>query len=291
MEAETTDVPAVNSWKDFVAGNIGGMAGLAAGHPFDTVKVRIQSQPKVYSSNAIKTLTKIIRNEGMLGLFKGMEAPVLGVGFINALVFGVFGNSYRYLEGRRQEVTTTSKYIDTYNAGCAAGFASCLISSPVELVKTRLQIQDGHTKQVFKGPMDCTIQTLNHEGPKGLFRGMTATIIRDVPSYGVYFGFYEVAKSVLGTSHVGLMLAGGTAGVVAWVFAYPSDVIKTRIQSVPLKHTRGWDRYKGVIDCTKQTYREGGVRILFRGLNSCVLRAFPTNAVTFLVYEMLMRYL
>src|SRR5689334_3933674 len=96
MSATTNpDVVSINPWKDFIAGTVAGMAGLASGHPFDTVKVRIQSQPTKYPSSSFKSLFKITRSEGIHGLFKGMEAPLMGVGFVNALVFGVYGNSLR----------------------------------------------------------------------------------------------------------------------------------------------------------------------------------------------------
>jgi solute carrier family 25 carnitine/acylcarnitine transporter 20/29 len=95
-------------------------------------------------------------------------------------------------------------------------------------------------------------------------------------------------KDVLGTNPVGLLVAGGTAGVFSWITSYPFDVVKTRIQSLPLKGQPGFDKYSGFWDCAKKSYREEGWRVFFRGLNSCLIRAFPVNAVTFFVYEWVM---
>lgn len=118
---------------------------------------------------------------------------------------------------------------------------------------------------------------------------MNSTILRDMPSYGVYFVGYEFLKELLGESPTALLAAGGGAGVFCWILSYPFDVIKSRIQSVPPKPYRGHDKYRGIMDCARKSYNKGGWYVFFRGLNSSIVRAFPVNAVTFFVYEMIMK--
>jgi solute carrier family 25 carnitine/acylcarnitine transporter 20/29 len=295
-------------WKDFVAGNFGGIAGIIAGHPFDTVKTRIQTNPKKYSTNVFKCLVDIVRNESIFGLYKGMASPVIGVGILNALIFGVYGNTLRFLDqwrgitedsddedeegssGRKR--TTAEFYTDIFIAGALGGLVNCAICSPLELVKTRLQIQDSNSAQVlYKGPIDCIVKTYRHAGFRGIFRGMNATILRDMPSYGIYFVGYEFFKSRWGESPFALLMAGGSAGVFCWILSYPFDVVKSRIQALPDPPIAGHDLYKGVIDCTVKSCKQEGYGVLFRGLNSAIVRAFPVNAVTFFTYEMILKIL
>ncbi|KAK0169171.1 hypothetical protein PV327_011734 [Microctonus hyperodae] len=80
-----------------------------------------------------------------------------------------------------------------------------------------------------------------------------------------------------------MLMAGGLSGIVSWVFTYPIDVIKSRLQAD--KNSR----YVGAIDCLKKSLNEEGVRCLFKGLNSTILRAFPTNAATFTVVNWTIR--
>lgn len=82
------------------------------------------------------------------------------------------------------------------------------------------------------------------------------------------------------------MLAGGFAGVAAWSTCMPFDVIKSNLQS-DVEHTK----YRGVIDCAAQVYRRSGLRGFFAGLPVACLRAFPTNAITFVVYSKTLSYL
>jgi len=76
------------------------------------------------------------------------------------------------------------------------------------------------------------------------------------------------------------MIAGGTAGVAMWSLVIPPDVIKSRLQSAPE------GTYKGMLDCTRKTIAQDGVRALWKGLGPAMARAFPANAATFLGVEL-----
>lgn len=82
------------------------------------------------------------------------------------------------------------------------------------------------------------------------------------------------------------MLAGGTAGSLSWIIVYPVDVIKTRMQSDGVNST---PKYKDYIHCFVDSQKSEGYSFLTRGLVSTIIRAFPTNAVTFTVVVWTMR--
>jgi len=83
----------VSPIKNFLAGGFGGMWLVAAGHPLDTIKVRLQTQPSVGPGESPiyrgtwDCFKKIVKHEGVLGLYKGMGAPIVGVAPIFALSF------------------------------------------------------------------------------------------------------------------------------------------------------------------------------------------------------------
>ena len=81
------------------------------------------------------------------------------------------------------------------------------------------------------------------------------------------------------------MTAGGLAGIFSWVFTYPQDVIKSRLQA------DGWGRgqqYRGSLHCLQASLASEGRSFLVRGIGSTIIRAFPMNAVTFWVYKHIM---
>ncbi|KAJ0510510.1 putative mitochondrial carrier domain superfamily [Helianthus annuus] len=83
--------------KDLTAGTIGGAAQLIVGHPFDTIKVKLQSLPVPPPgqlprySGAMDAVKQTIAAEGPWGLYKGMGAPLATVAALNAVLFTVRG--------------------------------------------------------------------------------------------------------------------------------------------------------------------------------------------------------
>lgn len=73
--------------------------------------------------------------EQVRGLFKGMSSPMASVAVINAMIFGVYGNVQRRL-GEPESLRTHAL------AGSVAGLVQAFVCSPMELVKTRIQIQE-----------------------------------------------------------------------------------------------------------------------------------------------------
>lgn len=199
----------------------------------------------------------------------------------------------------------------------------------MELVKIQLQNQTHTTTSKpslgatrYTGPIDCFVKIFKKGGIRACYAGLTPTMLREV-SFGPYFVTFEVISRLLRSlqpnpeaklsaneddlSGWQVVLAGGSAGIMAWCSTYAAgktyypppclarrgliayhfyfaDVLKTRMQSEP-------SRYRGVIDCARQCYKEEGWRIFFRGLNATIVRAFPSNAATFVAYTWTMKML
>lgn len=80
---------------------IAGAAGVVAGHPLDTVKVRLQTQHDHRYRNSFHCLWSTLKREGVVhGLFKGMSSPMCGLAITNAIIFGVYGNTLRLFDDR-----------------------------------------------------------------------------------------------------------------------------------------------------------------------------------------------
>ena len=226
-----------------------------------------------------------------LGLYKGVLSPLYGLAAINAIVFGVQGNIQRRLN---KPDSISSHFI----AGSLAGLAQCVICSPMELAKTRLQIQGlGESRTYFAthrhtydGPLDCMRKIYHTEGIRGVYRGFWLTVLRETPSFGLYFAAYEIfcrsfTPANQETSTPVLLLAGGLAGMASWISTYPIDVVKSRVQADMA------GKYKGFIHCWRLSYEEMGYRMFTRGLGSTLLRAFPVNAATFATVTLSLRWM
>lgn len=151
----------------------------------------------------------------------------------------------------------------------------------MELVKCQMQ-----THGDVKGPMEVIKQIYRQAGFTGLNRGLTLTVLREVPGFAVYFGSYEIMIRKLGEKTPSVLFAGGMAGIFSWIATYPQDVIKSRIQADGFG---AHQEYRNALHCLKLSYKNEGHQFLFRGIGSTVIRAFPMNAVTFGVYTQIMK--
>jgi hypothetical protein len=75
---------------------------------------------------------------------------------------------------------------------------------------------------------------------------------------------------------------GGFSGAFAWLFIYPSDVVKSRLKMEG-------NQYRGLIDCVKKSVKNEGIGVFYRGFYTALLRAVPLHAGVFMGYELFMR--
>lgn len=127
--------------KDLASGTIGGAAQLIVGHPFDTIKVKLQSQPAPLPgqspkfAGAIDAVRQTLTAEGAGGLYKGMGAPLATVAALNAVLFTVRGQMEALLRSEPGAPLTINQQVI---CGGGAGVAVSVLACPTELIKCRL---------------------------------------------------------------------------------------------------------------------------------------------------------
>lgn len=259
------------------------------------MRLQLQCSKNPLYKGTFDCFRTIVKKESLSGLYKGVTSPLYSLALINAIVFGVQGNALR-------RMSNPDSVWSHFKAGAVAGFVQCGICGPMELIKTRMQMQGlgekRGSKVMYKGSIDCLKKIYHIEGVKGLTRGLSFTAIREIPAFGMYFASYEwlcrqlTPEDMDHTPTIGLLVAGGLAGCCSWISSYPVDVVKSRIQADGVyKDGKFHYKYSGYRDCIRQSVAEEGPLVLFRGLNSTLIRAFPTNAATLTVVTWCLRYM
>lgn len=264
------------------------------GQPLDTIKVKMQTFPKLYA-NMFDCMKQTVVKEGFIrGLYAGTIPAVVANVAENSVLFAGYGLCQKVVANLSglQKVEDLSA-MSNATAGCMAAFFSSFTLCPTELIKCKLQaaremtISSGsQVANVEKiGSFRLTQQVIAESGIRGLFNGLGSTIAREMPGYFVFFGGYEGAREMLTKpgetkENIGplrTMVAGGIGGMCLWLVAFPADVIKSRIQVSNLKgslYTVGLD-----------IIQKEGVSALYNGLRPTLLRTFPATATLFLTYE------
>jgi hypothetical protein len=184
-------------------------------------------------------------------------------------------------------------------AGSMGGMTTSFIVTPLELIKCRLQVDRvskegmGGSVARYKGPIDCLLQSVRQEGLRVLYRGHSATFLRESLGTGVFFSTYEMGLRTLAAGipreevpAPAVLLAGAMAGVVLNAVPYPLDTAKSVMQTLQAPVGAGeagaavvprslWGAVKLIVEAE-------GVAGLYRGITPALLRAMPSNAVVFL---------
>ena len=291
------------------AGGFAGSVGVSIGYPLDLVKVRLQTTPNITAWSCFRQLIKV---EGFNGLYKGLSAPLFAQFFMNSLSFAGDSLAIKLLEPKLKKGDTPNP-MNTITAGAFGGFVQCLVLVPSDLIKVKMQIEGMKSTKTYKSTLHCLYSVIQNEGVGGLFKGFTITALRETPSFAVYFSVYKNSLSWLKNTFeknnnddniikgdvlnyslmpnsphptASIMISGGLAGAISWTAVYPFDVVKTYIQINSSSHNSN-SKQGGVISTVVSLYKEYGIRIFFRGLGTTIIRAFPVNAATFYVYEVL----
>lgn len=291
--------PVIDGIIDFSGGTMGGVASVYVGQSLDTVKVKMQTFPTLYK-NALDCFVKTYRQDGIArGLYAG-TVPALAANIAeNSILFMFYGlcqKGMAYL--RKKEHVLHLNPLENALSGGAAAFFSSFTLCPTELVKCRLQAMremaqqgklEGGLERLKIGPFGLTREILKQEGIKGLYKGLTATFMREIPGYVFFFGGYEVSRYCLTPAGktkdeigpVRTIISGGVGGIALWSAIFPADVVKSRVQVASTVGTIE-PTFRAVI---KQIFKEEGILALYKGLGPTLLRTFPATGALFLAYE------
>ena len=231
---------------NFISGLIGGFTGTLISHPIDTVKTRIQSGKFPTISNAIK--------EGKL--YSGLSAPLVGIMLEKSIVFGFYDKAKQH-------------GVNNFWSGIIGGFASTVIVTPIDRLKIHFQ------NNVKSG---INIKTL--------YKGFIPTIFRETPGFGIYFTTYNYLNTNYNSnkSLINNFIYGSLSGLSAWIFIYPSDLVKTKYQA-------NNDSINTIIKKIWNTNNKKSLLNFYSGFYLAIARAMPLHGGVFLGYEMSKKYI
>ncbi|KAF3451451.1 hypothetical protein FNV43_RR07546 [Rhamnella rubrinervis] len=292
-------------YKKYVAGLVAGVATVLVGHPFDTVKVKLQKHNTeahgITYRNGLHCTARILRTEGIRGLYSGATSSFVGVAFESSILFGIYSQMKQALQRSSQ---TSGPQIQVIVPSAAySGAIISFVLCPSELVKCRMQVQGTDTlvpvSSRYNSPLDCALTTVKNEGVKGIFRGGFTTLLRESIGNAIFFSVYENVRhhmhaqlknassddSNLVDVGVGI-LSGGLGGMAFWSAVLPLDVAKTKIQTASDKnHSRN------PFQILSSIYTRNGLKGCYVGLGPTIVRAFPANAAAIVTLELAMKLL
>ncbi|CAF2974606.1 unnamed protein product [Rotaria socialis] len=291
IEHQSIFMKVLESGYRFTLGSIAGAIGATAVYPIDLVKTRMQNQrttsvvgERLYR-NSIDCFKKVIRHEGVFGLYRGLIPQLVGVAPEKAIKLTVND----FIRDRFTLADGTIPFWSEILAGGCAGASQVTFTNPLEIVKIRLQVA-GEIQSVRRPAASEVVREL---GLRGLYKGARACFLRDIPFSSIYFPAYAHTKRRFADEHgyndpKSLFFSGLLAGIPAAGLCTPADVVKTRLQ---VQARKGQTKYNGLTDAFKKIYIEEGWTAFWKGAGARMLRSSPQFAFTLLTYELLQRSL
>ena len=194
--------------QNFLAGGIAGTIGAAITCPLEVVKTRLQSSlfeqhlQKQSTLRHLKGVVDIIvdtgRKEGITALWKGLGPTLVGVVPARSIYFGVYTKSKQIYTNLNNKENSLVHMASAITAGTCTSF----LTNPIWLVKTRMQLQTNTGTRLYKNSLDCAIKVVKTEGVKGLYRGLSASLV-GMSESTFQFVMYEYFKRTLGSAKNG----------------------------------------------------------------------------------------
>ena len=290
-----------SSTKEALLGLLGGMAfGLVSptvGHPFDTVKTKMQVEAAYKELGFLQSVKNIYKLEGISGFYRGFIPPLVGSVAYRGLLFSTYAGTYSvcshypllhdeipYTGGLRPSVII---------AAISASVARASIESPLDFIKLRYQIGEqafsdgasGKSSSVMSIARSFAASPVSFVGH--LYHGFTPTLFRTFGLVGSFFIMVDYSvryiPDVVNAPLIGPFFKGGVCATTAWVFAFPFETTKSVIQS---DMTGKYKQMRGATwKVMGQIFQERGIKGLYRGFGPGAGRSFVANGTSMVIYS------
>jgi len=304
-------------WISFFAGVGSSAAASVFCAPLDLVRTRLQVLGEITtvpgtgassttSTSLIKSFQDILRVDGVRGCFRGLGATLFTVPTFWGMYFSLYETAKRELhvvyvpddEGGMLIPTPPEVHIvSAIFAGAIADF----VCNPLFVVRTRMQTEALH---YFERPLEerkphgilSTVKGLYREGGQSIFifwRGLSASLL-GLSHVAIQFPVYERLKiearryNTEGKeSPIDFLLASALSKMTATTLTYPHEVLRSRM----MDHREGANHSKsGLVSTFRRVVQHEGYGALYTGLKVTLIRVIPNACITFMSYEMIMRY-
>lgn len=188
-----------NSWIHLVSAASAGLVTATATNPIWLVKTRMQlPDSQLHYRSSWHCALKVLREEGLRGLYKGLSASYLGVAE-GTIQWVTYEKMKRYFAERRlgessnKNNSNEGTWSEFWISATIAKFLAAIITYPHEVVRTRLREVSSNPSQRYKytGIIQTVRLVAREEGLAALYGGLSAHLLRVVPNAGIMFFCYE----------------------------------------------------------------------------------------------------
>jgi solute carrier family 25 (adenine nucleotide translocator) protein 4/5/6/31 len=266
-----------NIVEDFLLGGVAAGVSKTIAAPIERIKLLLQNQgeskkiTKQYTG-IMDIIARVPKEEGVSAFWRGNLANVIRYFPTQALNFA-FKDYYKQWFGVPRSAGFWPCLAGNVASGGLAGATSLLVVYPLDFARTRLAMDTGKgDAREFKGTFDCILKTAKQSGwgKGGVYNGFVVSCVGIIFYRGAYFGLYDTSQTfILDANFATKFAIGYSVTIVAGLLSYPLDTIRRRMMM-----TSGGQgtKYTSSIDCAQKILATEGVKSMFKGAGSNILR-------------------
>ena len=178
-------------------------------YPLDTLKFRLQCETVEGGLKGAalvrQTAVKMYADGGLRACYRGVTMGLVGMFPYSAIDMGMFEllkKSYKSYYAKKMschEDDVQPGNIATGIIGASSGAFGASVVYPLNVVRTRLQTQGTSMhRATYTGIWDVTTKTIQREGYRGLYKGLTPNLLKVAPALSITWVVYENSKRLLG---------------------------------------------------------------------------------------------
>lgn len=178
-------------WEILAGGTAGGCQVIFT-NPLEIVKIRLQVQgelAKQVTGVPRRSALWIVKSLGLLGLYRGATACLLRDIPFSAIYFPTYAHLKKDYFG--ESPTKSLGILQLLTAGAIAGMPAAYLTTPADVIKTRLQVEARKGETNYRGIVHAFTTIAREEGPQALFKGGPARVLRSSPQFGATLAAYE----------------------------------------------------------------------------------------------------
>ncbi|KAJ5238726.1 hypothetical protein N7468_003345 [Penicillium chermesinum] len=183
---------------EILAGGAAGGCQVVFTNPLEIVKIRLQVQGEIAKNvegAPRRSALWIVKNLGLVGLYKGASACLLRDVPFSMIYFPTYAHLKSDFFG--ETPTKPLSVVQLLTAGAIAGMPAAYLTTPCDVIKTRLQVEARKGEAQYTNLRHCAKTILKDEGFKAFFKGGPARILRSSPQFGFTLAAYEVLQNLL----------------------------------------------------------------------------------------------
>ncbi|KAI1292314.1 Tricarboxylate transport protein, mitochondrial [Halotydeus destructor] len=278
-----------NPFKGVVAGGLTGAIEICISFPTEYVKTQLQLDQRAVKpryNGMADVVRQTLKSHGFLGLYRGLSVVLPG----SIPKIGVRFGAFEELKKRTMDANGNLSAGNRMLCGLGAGVCEAVVAvTPMETVKVKF-INDLQNKPPkYHGFVHGVRTIVREEGFRGVYQGLSATVLKQGSSQAIRFFVVESLKDWYRggdpNKKINKFLLGGfgaLAGATSVFGNTPIDVVKTRMQSLEAK------QYKNTWDCFVQIAKKEGPKGFYKGVVPRLCRVCLEVSVCFMIYDSIM---